>query len=210
MNLNQGKSTFQGRKSRSAGMLLFLVLFIFYSSNAFAHKVNLFAFAEGDTVFVEGYFVDGKKAKNSEVTVTDKSGKEVQRGTTDAEGQFTFKNPGVGELHIAVDAGMGHRAEFQLAEDELSDTNLDAESDSSSAQDNSTAQSVGTSALDQDLLRAEVERAVSKAIKPLVRNIAEMREEKSLAEIIGGIGFIFGAMGVFMFIKARKELEKNG
>src|SRR3569833_1742452 len=47
----------------------FLLLGCAFITNAYAHKVNVFAYLEGDRVYVQGYFLDGKKAKNSKVTV---------------------------------------------------------------------------------------------------------------------------------------------
>ena len=44
-------------------------------------------------------------------------------------------------------------------------------------------------------------------MRPVMRNISEMREEKSLAEIVGGIGFIFGLMGIYFYLKARKDAQ---
>ena len=46
-------------------------VFLLMSPTAFAHKLNMFAYVEGDEIFAEGYFTDGKKAKNSTITVFD-------------------------------------------------------------------------------------------------------------------------------------------
>src|SRR4030067_2367853 len=88
-------------------------------SNTFAHKVQMFAYTEGDTVFVEGYFADGKKAMKSEVVVYNPSGTELLRGRTDDSGQFKFKAPEKTDLRIVVDAGLGHKAEYTLPAGEL-------------------------------------------------------------------------------------------
>ena len=88
-------------------------------SNTFAHKVQMFAYTEGENVFVEGYFADGKKAMKSEVIVYDPSGTELLRGRTDDTGKFNFKAPKKTDLKIIVDAGMGHKTEYTLPAGEL-------------------------------------------------------------------------------------------
>ena len=190
-------------------------IFLLMSPTAFAHKLNMFAYVEGNEIFAEGYFTDGKKAKNSTITVFDAADKQLLQGISDADGQFTFAIPQQSDLRITVNAGMGHQAEFVLLKDELSEedntsaTNNEPASTLSGNNDApaaSTAQAPRTAtSLDNDAIRAEVERAVGKAIKPLMRELSSMRAEKSLADIIGGIGFIFGLFGVAMYFKSRKQ-----
>jgi len=189
-------------------------VFLLMSPTAFAHKLNMFAYVEGDEIFAEGYFTDGKKAKNSTITVFDAADKQLLQGTSDADGQFTFAIPQQSDLRITVNAGMGHQAEFVLLKDELSEeaagTNHEPASVISSNNAATSTIAVQTTPraatnLDNDAIRAEVERAVGKAIKPLMRELSTMRAEKSLADIIGGIGFIFGLFGVAMYFKSRKQ-----
>jgi len=190
-----------------------LVIFLLFSLNSYAHKVNMFAYGEGEQVFLEGYFADGKKAQNSEVVVVDDAGKEIARGTTDDQGQFSFEYPSGTDLVITLDAGMGHKTEYKITESELSDDedSGEEESSSSSAKNEQVPAQMSNAApmIDTKLMRTEIEKAVGKAIKPLMREISEMREEKSFAEIIGGIGFIFGGLGIFMYYKARKMEQKS-
>lgn len=182
---------------------------------AFAHKLNMFAYVEGDKIFAEGYFTDGKKAKNSGVTVYDPTNNELLTGTTDGDGQFSFAIPQQSDLRITVNAGMGHQAEYVLLKSELSEE-ADAatpvvEPAATIAADSASQQNpdgpltpVTTVKLDEAAVRVEVERAVGKAIKPLMRELSEMRAEKSFSDIVGGVGFIFGLLGVFMYFKARQ------
>jgi len=182
---------------------------------AFAHKLNMFAYAEGNEIFAEGYFVDGKRAKNSAVKVFDASNKELLQGTTDVDGQFSFAIPQLSDLRITINAGMGHQAEFTLTKDELSGEEEAVASRPPATPSNLDSASPGTPDgplnpvtainIDNTALRSEVERAVGKAIKPLMRELSAMRAEKSMADIIGGIGFIFGLFGIAMYFKVRKQ-----
>src|SRR4030067_3875289 len=137
-------------------------------SNTFAHKVQMFAYTEGDTVFVEGYFADGKKAMKSEVVVYNPSGTELLRGRTDDSGQFKFKAPEKTDLRIVVDAGMGHKTEYTLPAGELHIEGgnktagaVTAKKEKSKEDKVSVSQ---TSRLDDAQLQAIVEKAVEKSV----------------------------------------------
>lgn len=192
--------------------LLFILLF---TANSYAHKVNVFAYGEADQVFLEGYFADGKKARNSEVIVYNAKGDEITRGVTDEEGQFSFTYPQGTDLLISLDAGMGHKTEYKITEAELKEEETGSAQASTTASSSTVENEEVTSApttastVSGAQIRLEVERAVGKAIKPIMRELSEMREEKSFAEVVGGIGFIFGALGFFMYYKARKMGQKS-
>ena len=182
----------------------------------------MFAYAEGENVFVEGYFADGKKAMKSEVIVYDPSGTELLRGRTDDTGQFQFKTPKKTDLKIVVDAGMGHKTEYTIPSSELHIVGGDKTADvvtASVSKDSKTKKvkeeksSEGkvsqASQLDDVQLQAIVEKAVEKsvgeAIKPLVRSFTEMKQKNSLTTIIGGIGYIMGLMGIVLYFKSRRS-----
>lgn len=212
----KNKEAIWGRWYSLPSLLTLFTALLLSSPQAFAHKLNMFAYVEGNEIFAEGYFTDGKKAKNSKVTVYDPDNSELLQGTTDVDGQFVFAIPKQSDLRITVNAGMGHQAEYVLLKDELSE-----ESDSATAVSTPAASPVAAVpgatetpdgplspvtavSLDNTALRVEVERAVGKAIKPLMRELSEMRAEKSFADIVGGIGFIFGLLGIAMYFKARR------
>jgi nickel transport protein len=84
-----------------------------------AHRVNLFAWIEGDTVHLESKFSGGKKVKAGKIIVTDPQGNELVKGTTDEKGEYTFKIPQKTDLKIVLIAGTGHRAEWTIAASEI-------------------------------------------------------------------------------------------
>lgn len=88
-------------------------------SQAWAHKVNLFAYVEGGTVYTESYFPDGRKVEGGTVEVLDASGKKILEGKTDAQGQFNFPLPKKEDLTILLDASMGHKNSFVLKKSEM-------------------------------------------------------------------------------------------
>jgi len=188
------------------------------SSEAQAHKVNMFAFAEGNQVFVEGYFSDGKRAKNSEVIVYDPDGETLVRGVTDDEGAYTFDIPKQDDLRITLNAGMGHMTEYVIASNELtglSDSPVTEADDvggaAGSEPEPESTGSVELSIIPSGVLsKAELKKAVGEAIRPLMRSISELEERRSFSDIVGGLGFIVGIAGAFFYVKARNMLKQGG
>ena len=84
------------------------------SPSAFAHKVNIYAYVEGDTVFTESYFPDGKKVQSGKISVYGDRGQLLLEGVTGADGRFEFELPLENRLKIVLDASMGHRDEYIL------------------------------------------------------------------------------------------------
>ncbi|MGD9236201.1 MAG: hypothetical protein PVF09_05975 [Desulfobacterales bacterium] len=84
-----------------------------------AHRVNVFAWVEGDTVFVESKFSGGKRVNTGKVTVSDAEGTELLTGLTDENGEFSFKVPKKTDLKIVIEAGTGHRGEWTVAAGEI-------------------------------------------------------------------------------------------
>ena len=80
-----------------------------------AHRVVLFAWVENDTVYVESKFSGGKKVKAGKIIVTDPRGSELVKGTTNEEGEFSFKIPKKTDLKIVLLAGAAHRAEWTIS-----------------------------------------------------------------------------------------------
>ncbi|HHH36920.1 MAG TPA: hypothetical protein ENK48_08875 [Gammaproteobacteria bacterium] len=185
------------------------LLLAFYSGPSFAHKVNMFAFVEGNQVFVEGYFSDGKRAQNSEVTVFDDQGKVLKKGKTDHEGNFSFRvPPEARSLRIALNAGMGHKTEYTLGEDELTGMLPEAQQPEEENAGASGPEETGVDSVSVD--ERAIRHAVGQAILPLMRRMSSLEERASFSDIIGGIGFILGVAGVFFYFKARSMMRAMG
>ena len=86
---------------------------------AWAHRVNIFAWVEGDTVYVETKFPGGKKVKAGHIVVLDVQGNDLLSGVTNDMGEFSFKIPKREDLKIVLLAGEGHRAEWTLLASEM-------------------------------------------------------------------------------------------
>ena len=70
------------------------VLVLAGSLPAQAHRVNVFAWLEGDRVVVECAFSRSQPINNGQVTVYDNvTNRELLQGRTDATGHFSFRVP---------------------------------------------------------------------------------------------------------------------
>jgi nickel transport protein len=100
-------------------LLISMAAALFFAQAASAHKVNLFAYVEGGTIYTECYFADGRPAEGGKVLVYDSEHKLLLEGVTNKEGLFSFAVPKVDDLTIVLEATMGHRASFTLKKAEV-------------------------------------------------------------------------------------------
>lgn len=201
-------------------LTLVVLLLLGMPTRAWAHKVNVFAYVEGDQVVVEAYFPDGRKCRDSTVEVFDSQGNRVLTGKTDAEGHFAFRPPVRTDLLIRLIASMGHQAEYTVSAAELSGVEPlpskpeappsapGAEAESSTGSDSAKAaesSQSGPGAVDLSALEQAIDRAVARQILPLRRTIEEERDRRRFLDIVGGIGYIVGVMGLVAYLHSKRQ-----
>lgn len=74
-----------------------------------AHKLGVFATAEGDTISGYGFFVGGGNPTHAPWVAT-ANGNEIAAGETDDEGRFTFDRTTNAAIEITIDTEEGHIA----------------------------------------------------------------------------------------------------
>jgi len=170
----------------------------------FAHKVNVFAYVEGDKVYSESYFNDGKKCVDSKIEVFDNQENKLLEGITNENGEFSFKTPQEeGDLKIVLTASMGHRAEYIISANELVDT---VGSIKEELEEPVPVVSPEVSSFDLKEIQSLMEDALDKKLEPILREIKRSQEHKiSPTEIIGGIGYIIGIFGIIAYFLSRKR-----
>lgn len=191
------------------GLLLLSVV----ASTAYAHKVNVFAYVEGDQVYIQGYFSDGSKAKNSDVTVYASDGQELTKGQTNEDGSFTFPTQGKQQaLRVVLNAGMGHQAAYDIPMDEMAGATTAVTAASPLSLDPAPRvdepRAGGDSAAPAPISEAAIRKAVAEGVLPLAREISELKERRGFSDIVGGIGFIVGVLGMLAYLKARQESRR--
>src|SRR5210317_1707643 len=98
---------------------IILIALFLWLNHSHAHRVNLFAWVEGDTVYVESKFSSSRRVNKGKIIVTDPEGTQLLTGTTNENGEFSFKVPKKTELKIVLMAGTGHRAEWTIPANEI-------------------------------------------------------------------------------------------
>jgi len=180
-------------------LLLASILVISSDLPALAHKVIIFGWVEGDTVFTESKFAGGKRAVGAQVQVFDKEGKQLLEGKTDNRGKFSFKIPRLTDLRIVLTAGMGHKAEWTIPESEI----LEARADLESKKGGEPSQPIEVG-LSKEEIKGLIEESLDRKLSPIVRMMTESKSKgPSITEIVGGIGYIFGLMGIALYFKNR-------
>lgn len=189
-------------------ILIFIFLIIIMMDvSVFAHKVNIFAYVEGDKVYTESYFNDGKKCIDSRIEVFDNQGNKLLEGLTDKKGEFSFKVTSEdGDLKIVLTASMGHRAEYSISADELRGfVGLIKEENKEPI----SIVSPEISLVDLKEIQLIIEDTLDEKLKPIMREMKEIKKSQedkiSPTEIIGGIGYIIGIFGIVAYFLSHKR-----
>jgi nickel transport protein len=181
-----------------------IIAFLTLPTQAWAHKVNVFAWVEGDMVFVEGYYPGGKKAQNSLVEVYNSGGDKLLEGRTNNKGEFSFKITAKDDLRIVLTASMGHKNDYTIAAGDLG--GLEPSSKKPITTTTKTDAPPSPTTADMGQLQEMIDEALDRKLDPVIKLIRHTRKEgPGVTEIVGGIGYIFGLFGLVMYIKSKKE-----
>ncbi len=187
--------------------VIFNLVFVAIPAIAQAHKVSIFAWVEGDTVYTLSKFSGSKKVKKGSITVFDPEGKKLLDGLTDDQGEFAFKIPQKSALRVELVAGAGHKGHWLVPLEEVVGTpapNSGGISDKAST--GKPAEKDRITVSDDARLQAAIEKALDKKLKPVMKLLAESQQSgPSLAEILGGIGYIIGLVGIAAYFKSRQK-----
>ena len=190
-------------------ILIFVFLIIMMVDiSVFAHKVNIFAYVEGDKVYTESYFNDGKKCIDSKIEVFDDQANKLLEGLTNEEGMFSFGVPPEdaidGDLKVVLTASMGHRAEYTIPANELGGGV--AESTQEKSEEPIPTVFPEISSFDLKEIQSLIENTLDEKLKPIMREIKKSQEDRiSPTEIIGGVGYIIGIFGMIAYFLSRKK-----
>jgi len=95
-------------------------------STANAHRVTIFAWVEGETIYTKSKFSGGKKVVGGDILVYDAHENRLLTGKTDEKGEFSFKVPKKEALKVVLQAGAGHRGEWMIPADEIQPGSTDS------------------------------------------------------------------------------------
>jgi nickel transport protein len=198
------------------------LLMLVWVNSALAHKVTIFAWVQGDRVYTESKFSGGRKAVNAGVEVLNADGERLLEGKTDDRGAFSFKVPEKMEMKVVLLAGPGHRAEWTIPVDAFQENGIKEEETpdlKEPAVSQSREPSVSTHP-DNDLpgrclakedIEAIVEETVQRKLAPLTETLRRPENPDkgpSLSDILGGLGYILGLVGIGTYFNYRRKNNK--
>ncbi|HAA84256.1 MAG: Uncharacterized protein XD42_1193 [Thermodesulfobacterium sp. 37_54] len=198
------------------GLLSFCVLFLY--SYGFAHKVNLFVFREGEKISGEGYFANGAPCMKCAIEVYTLKGKKIAQTTTDEKGRFEVRIKEKEPLLVRLIAGEGHLAEEKLegstevASNDKTKENI-TKKERVDLQNKKDVENIKITnsknvEIDREMLKAVVKEVLSEELGSFKGNFLELKKDLNrvrFQDIIGGIGYIIGVLGLLAMLKARKE-----
>lgn len=209
---------------RISAVFFSCILICLLATSAFAHRVNIFAWVEGNTVYTESFFSSGNKAQSSTIRATDKNtGKLLAEGKTNTKGEWSFplsaealnsKDP----IVITLDAGQGHASTWTLEAQDFADaakpSTAPTAPEKTPAAINTTSSAPPLSSETVTMTKAELEAIVRTAVQQelvhvkgqLAKLNAQILQPKTtVKDIFGGLGYILGLLGLAAFIQYRKR-----
>lgn len=229
--------------------LFILALILLTPQNSQAHRLNVYAWLEGNQIVVESNFGKEHPAKNAQIRVLDSDTQRVLlQGQTSANGVYTFPVPQVVRdghgLTIEVNAGQGHFSNWKMTASELyaaasltagfdqenidkareqaaqpggayqipQNQALDASRQNQQAATQESAVAAQNIPMpnvsDHEQMRGIIEETIAKHLRPVHQAIAQQNSAgPSIITVIGGLGWIVGLVGLFLYFRIRKEHE---
>jgi len=207
--------------------LLWIFIFLatpFCSSTAFAHKMYIFAEADGATIHGEVYCRGGTPVRSATVTAFDTAGGEIGQAQTDEQGLFTLQARFRCDHRLFVQTADGHGAEFLLQGNQLP-ADLPLRGEAPNAPENSDSPSENRPPTVADEPGEEPEAASdSEQLESILRRIdqlqkrlsayqTEIRHEQQrtqFRDVLGGIGWILGIAGIAFYLLALRRGQSSG
>jgi nickel transport protein len=187
--------------------LLAFCLLLLGAAPAFAHKIKLFAAAEGMVVSGYAYFSGGTRAQGADIAAH-VGERQVFGGKTDDQGAFRFTATESADHRLTVDSGDGHTAGFTIKAEELGKAAEPPSPAAETAAETAAAPAAQT-ATDDGRLAALIEQAVARQIRPLREQLDTYQESTRLRDALGGLGFIIGLGGLAYGLDQRRKAQRT-
>lgn len=206
------------RPLAAACLLLILTPF------AWAHKVSIYAFTDGNAIQVEGFFNRNDKVHHGKITATDReTGTTVYSGTTNDAGIIRFRPDAeflktAHGLTITLNAGDGHQAEWIFSPEDLrglaptirqpasfplqKKKNLIAGHPVQSVSNGNDSNIINDCGNRQ--LATLIGDTIDSRLSPIRQQIARLEDPSpTIRDVIGGLGWIMGLLGIALYFKKK-------
>ena len=186
----------------------------FWPAVSFAHKINLFVWAENGTITVESSLSGGRTLVHGTVSVVNsQTGETILTGKNDSNGTFSFTVPEeileqAPALDIIVSGGDGHQAHWII---QAADYGGSAEPASLMPEpDRPISNQQASSQVSSCLSKAEFEHILDmqleKKLAPIRKNIGSLvNHSPSIKDIGAGIGYLVGFAGLIAWLQTRRQ-----
>jgi len=169
------------QKKYSSFLFLLLCIPVFFSSPAQGHRLIVKAYADGDSIYARGYMEDGSACRYSAALLKNSADETLVQGVTNSEGHCVFPKPQESDLKVVIFGDMGHRGESPVTITQIHSS--------------------------QTTDHPEVSEIVDQKLAPLVAAVEQLQyaqEQTKIRDIIGGIGYIMGLVGIALYISNKK------
>lgn len=211
-----------GKTCEMAFTVLVIFGFWFLPTSVSAHKVMIFAWIDGNTIHTQSKFSGGRRAKNAQVLVYDSDDVLLLEGKTDTDGMFSFKIPKKTDLKIVLKASMGHQAVWTIPAQEItgSETQIGNTENriptsrktafgSPDIKKNDGVPESGTAVLGKKDIQKIIDTSLDKKLRPITIMLSDsMNRGPGFTEIMGGIGYILGLVGIAFYFANRKKNDR--
>lgn len=171
------------------------------ANSAFAHRVLLDAVSRDRYIAGRALFGAGKPCADAAVQVVRvSSGETVVESRTDLDGRFEAGGLTSGEYDVVVDAGFGHVSRMRLTV-AAADTEQAAGGSSESGGSSGSGAAAELEVDDMAMLR----RLIREEIEPLRHRLLSLEQQTRFRDVLGGIGFIVGIVGLYAWTLARRR-----
>ncbi len=187
-------------------------------SISLAHRVSIFAWFDGKKIEGKAYYSNGRPAKDAKVVVHKDGSDRVITLKTDNNGRFSFVVHGPASYTLELIAGQGHRAATVIKVNGSSvEPRKDPDKSVSRYENNEQTYKEGLglkakSSRTEPGSCQEIERVVEKVLD---RQLAPIRQELeaiaisqsrvTLRDVVAGLGYIVGIMGLWGYVASRKK-----
>jgi len=191
-----------------------MALLLWFNQPVYAHTIKIFAMSEGDKISGYVYFPGGGRAQQVQVNIDSSSINKPDKVITNLQGEFTYQVIDRTDYVLTVNTDDGHRTEYTIKADELSENlpslpiqngkqEILVEPPSSSLV--KPIESVNTTSLSTIELSNLLEKTISHQLRPLREQLEGYEAKTRLHDILGGMGYIFGIMGLIFYLGTRNR-----
>ncbi|MDY6992686.1 MAG: hypothetical protein SVR94_08800 [Pseudomonadota bacterium] len=161
------------------------IITLFWLSAVEAHNIKLFATVQGQTIEGYVYIPGGGRLAHAPIEIWTPAGKHLGQTRTDAEGEFHYPIKQLTDHLFILETDDGHRAQYTVK--------VHAE-----------PLHPQTASIESSCLQVStIEDVLSRQIRPLREQLAHYQQKIWLHDILGGIGYIVGIMGLLYYLNQR-------